>query len=110
MDGSLGPLAETVESAAHSLRALDGGIGHVQRLRVEPLLNMADAADLLEILIGEDGLAHLEPLLARRALQVEDVRSRPDEGDEAHHELLANRVDRRVRDLREVLLEIGVEK
>ena len=29
---------------------------------------------------------------------------------EAHHELLADRVDRRVRDLREVLLEVGVEQ
>ena len=71
---------------------------------------MADAADLLEILVGEDRLAHLEPLAAGGALEVEDVRPRPDERDEAHHELLADRVDRRVRDLGEVLLEVGVEE
>ena len=84
-----------------------GKIGDVERLGVEGVLAKADAADLLEILIGEDRLAHLEALLARSALEVEQVRPRPDEGHEAHHELLADRVDRRVRDLGEVLLEIG---
>ena len=48
--------------------------------------------------------------MARRALEVEQVRPRPDERDEAHHQLLADRVDRRVRHLGEVLLEIGVEQ
>jgi hypothetical protein len=45
-----------------------------------------------------------------RALVIENVRPRPDEGHEAHHELFADRIDRRVRDLGEVLLEIGVEQ
>ena len=71
---------------------------------------MADAADLLEVLVGEDRLAHFQALAARRAFEVEDVRPRADERHEAHHELFADRVDRRVRDLREVLLEIGVEQ
>ncbi len=44
------------------------------------------------------------------ALEVEQVRPRPDERHEAHDELLADRIDRRVRHLREVLLEIGVEQ
>jgi hypothetical protein len=35
---------------------------------------------------------------------------RPDEGHERHNQLLADRVDRRVRHLREVLLEIGVQQ
>ena len=42
--------------------------------------------------------------------EVEQVRPRPDERDEAHHQLLADRIDRRVGHLREVLLEIGVEQ
>ena len=85
-------------------------IGDVERLGVERVLEMADAADLLEVLVGEDRLAHFEPLAARVAFEVEQVRPRPDERDEAHHQLLADRVDRRVGDLREVLLEIGVEQ
>ena len=44
------------------------------------------------------------------AFEVEQVRPRPDERDEAHHQLLADRVDRRVRHLREVLLEVGVQQ
>ena len=71
---------------------------------------MADAADLLEVLVGQDRLAHLEPLAARVAFEVEQVRPRPDERDEAHDEFLADRIDRRVGHLREVLLEIGVEQ
>ena len=60
--------------------------------------------------IGQDRLAHFQPLAPRRADEVEDVRPRPDEGDQAHHQFLADRVDRRVGDLGEILLEIGVEQ
>ncbi len=71
---------------------------------------MADRADLLEIAIGQDRLAHLEALLAGGTFHIEQVRPRPDERDEAHHGLLADRIDRRVRHLREILLEVGVER
>ena len=50
---------------------------------------------------------HFEPLLLRRALKVEQVRPRSDDRHQAHHQFLADRVDRRVGHLREVLLEIG---
>ena len=110
MHGGLGALAQTLQGALHALGALLGGVGGVQRLGVEGVFLEADAADFLEVLVGEDRLAHLEPLLARGALEIEQVRPRPDEGDEAHDQLLADRVDRRVRHLREVLLEIGVEQ
>ena len=86
-----------------------GSIGDVERLGVEAVLGVADRADLLQIAIGQDRLAHFQPLLPGRADEVEDVRPGTDEGDQAHHQLLADRIDRRVGDLREVLLEIGVE-
>ena len=38
---------------------------------------------------------------------IEQVRPRSDDRDETHHQLLANGVDRRVGDLRKVLLEVG---
>ena len=110
MDRAFRALAEAAQSLLHAGRAVLGVIGDVERLRVERILEMADAADLLQILVGEDRLAHFEPLAARGPFEVEDVRPRSDEGHEAHHELLADRVDRRVRDLREVLLEVGVEQ
>ncbi len=49
-------------------------------------------------------------LVADDALQVEQVRPRSDDRDEAHDELFADRIDRRVGDLREVLLEIGEQR
>ena len=106
----LGVLAQARERVLHAGRALLGRIGDVERARVELLLDMADRADLLQILVGEDRLAHFEPLLLGEAFGVEQVRPRSDEGHERHHQLLADRVDRRVGHLREVLLEIGVEQ
>ena len=74
------------------------------------VLDLADGADALQVLVGQDRLVDLEPLVPRGALQVEDVRPRPDERHEAHDEFLADTIDRRVRHLREVLLEIGVQQ
>ena len=53
---------------------------------------------------------HFEPLGLRHALEIEQVRPRPDDRDEAHDQFLADRVDRRVGHLREVLLEIGEQQ
>ena len=109
-DRRLGAVAEPVERRRHAGRTLFRLVGDVERLGVETVLDMADRADLLEIAIGQDRLAHLEPLQPGIADQVEDVRPRSDERHQAHHQLLADRIDRRVGDLREVLLEIGVEQ
>ncbi len=40
----------------------------------------------------------------------EQVALRPDRGADRHHDVLADRVDRRVRDLREELLEVGEQR
>ena len=50
----------------HAARAVLDVIGDVERLGVERILEMADAADLLEILVGEDRLAHFEALALAR--------------------------------------------
>ena len=44
------------------------------------------------------------------AFEVEQVRPRPDDRDEAHDDLFADRIDRRVRHLGEVLLEVGEQQ
>ena len=111
VDGLLGRGAQHVERRAHALGAAVGRIGDVERLGLERVaVHVADGADLLQVLIGEDRLAHLEPLAPALADGVEQVGARADEGDQAHHQLLADRIDRRVGDLGEVLLEIGVEQ
>ncbi len=71
---------------------------------------MTDGADFLEIAIGQDWLTHFQTLAARGANQIEDVRARTDERDKAHHKLFADRINRWVRDLCKVLLEIGVKQ
>ena len=109
-DRRLGTITEPVDRAVHACSTFRGGIGDVDRLGVETVLGVADGTDLLQIAIGEDGLAHFEALAPRIADEVENVRPRPDKGDQAHHQLLADRVDRRVGDLGEVLLEVGVEQ
>ncbi len=109
--GALGALAQPVDRHLHAFAAALACKGDVERLRLEMVVgDVADQADLLQVLIGEDRLAHFQALPLRGALQVEEVRPRSDEGDEAHHRLFADRVDRRVGDLREVLLEIVVEQ
>ncbi len=49
-------------------------------------------------------------LVRGHALQVEQVRPRADDRDQAHHEFFADRIDRRIGDLREVLLEVGEQR
>ena len=64
-DRRLGALAQPLDRRRHAGRALVGRIGDVDRLGVETVLGVADRADLLQIAIGQDRLAHFEPLAAR---------------------------------------------
>ena len=91
--------------------AVIGAIGDVERDGAELIVgDVADAADALQVLVGEDRMRRLEPLLLRGAFEVEQVRPRADKGHERHDQLLADRVDRRVGHLGEVLLEISVQQ
>ena len=58
---------------------------------------------------GEDRLLRFEPHRRLGLVDAEQVRPRTDERHERHHELLADRIDRRIRHLREQLLEVVVE-
>ena len=109
-DRGFGALVQPGQRLAHPGRTLGDGVGEIERLGVETFLVMTDGSNLLEIGVGEDRLANFETLAARRALMIEQVRTRADEADEAHHEFLADRVDRRVRDLSEILLEVSVKQ
>ncbi len=69
-----------------------------------------DRTHLRHVLEVEHGLAHLEAHRRVDVVDVEQVGLRPDEAHQRHHHLFADRVDRRVRDLREQLLEVAVER
>ena len=107
----LGLRAERVERRLHAGRAVLGRARGVERQRLELLIaDLGDRADFLQVRVGEDRLAHFQPLGVRQAFEIEQVRPRADDRNEAHDELLADRIDRRVRHLREILLEIGEQQ
>ena len=83
----------------------------VERARLEVVVgDVGDRTDLFQVRVGQDRLAHFEALGLGQAFDVEQVRARTDDGDEAHHQFFADRIDRRVRHLREVLLEVGEQR
>ena len=109
--GGLGADAERVERLLQAGGAVLGRPGAVEGARFEmAVADLGDGADLFEIRVREDRLARLQALEPRRAFEIEQVRPGPDDRDQAHDQLLADRIDRRVGDLGEVLLEISEEQ
>jgi hypothetical protein len=105
---------EARERGFHAVRAPFRGIADVELERPERAAReQLDVPDLLHVVRREDGLlrfeAHRRLGDVRFVVDREEIRPRPDERHERHHELLADRIDRRVRDLREELLEVVVE-
>ncbi len=98
-----------VERRFHSLRARFRRIADVEGIRLEIGIDVRDLADFFHILVGQNRLMDFKALSRRVAFEVEQVGARADDRDEAHHQFLADRIDRRVGDLREVLLEISVQ-
>ena len=62
-----------------------------------------------QLLVVHDGRLHLD-LVARLGPRLQEIRLGPDRGAHRRHQLLANRVERRVRDLREQLREVVVQQ
>ncbi len=109
--GRLRADAQRVECILQTGGAVLGRPGRVEGARFEvAVTNLRDGADLLEIRIRENWLAHLEALETRGALEIEQVRPRADDRDEAHDQFLTDRVDRGIGHLRKVLLEIGEQQ
>ncbi len=102
--------AEPLQRRLERLAAATCRPGCVERGGAEGAVHrIVDRPDLLEILVGEDRLRDFQPLEGA-GMMTEQVGARPDHGDERHHHGFADRIDRRVGDLREVLLEIIVEQ
>ena len=100
-----------MEDLLRAGRALPGGIGHVQHQGAEVAAGqLVDVDELGEIPAGQHRMVHFEAQHRVGIVDAEQVRLRSDEGRQGHDDLLADRIDRRVRHLREILLEIGVEQ
>ena len=104
-----GLAAQPLERRRHAVGALRRRPGGVERIGAECWDQCLDRVDLLQIAVGQDRLRHFEPVM-RAGFVAQQVRPRPDHRDQRHHQLLADRVDRRIGDLREVLLEVIVEQ
>ena len=74
------------------------------------IFNVGNAADFFQILIRQNRLCHFQTFDARCTFKIEQIGPRADKGDQRHNQLLANRVNRRIGDLREKLFEIGVKR
>ena len=102
--------AHFLERHGEALGAGRGIPGDVDRGGAEGAVQRGfDRADLRQTFVREDRLAHFEPLVRAR-IAAEQIGPRADHRQQAHHQFLADRVDRRIGDLREVLLEIVVQQ
>ncbi len=110
----LGLGGERRERRFHAVRAPRRGIADVELVGLEGAAGEErNVADLLHRVAGEDRLrrfeTHRQVGRVRRYVDGKEIRPRSDERDERHHELFADRIDRRIRHLGEELLEITVE-
>mmetsp|Transcript_20954 Transcript_20954/g.80705 ORF Transcript_20954/g.80705 Transcript_20954/m.80705 type:complete len:801 (-) Transcript_20954:283-2685(-) len=86
-------------------------VGDVQLLGLElAVRGPLDATQPRHVVEVEDGLADLQPHRRVDRVDVQQVGLGADEAVQRHHDVFADRVDRRVRDLREQLLEVVVER
>ena len=99
-------VAEAIQRGDHSLRTLRHGEERAQRAALERL---GSGPQPVQIRVRQDGLVQADsPGVLRRLRQ--QVRTGPEVRNERHHQLLADRIDRRVGDLGEELLEVVVEE
>jgi hypothetical protein len=97
-----------IQRRRHALGTLGGRVDHVQRLGAEGAAGVVlDVADALQVLVGQHRLVDLQTPVLAGLVETEQVRPRADQRHQRHDQLLADRVDGRVGDLGEVLLEVG---
>ena len=98
-----GLAAEIVHRRAQPFRAFGDAEQHLQRLALE--IGVVNLADLLQIGVRQDRLLHPDAPAGLRMF-IHQIGLGPDAGRERHHEFFADRIDRRIRDLRKQLLEV----
>ena len=102
----VGLTTEALEGSIEPRRALGHRPRRIQRVCLED--RGVHLAQLLELGVEQDRRGERQLARMLRRLR-EEVLLRPDARREAHHDRLANRVDRWIRDLGEELLEVRVE-
>ena len=107
----LGLRGERGEARLDRVLAPRHRIGDIELAGPELAAGVAlDVADLLHLVEVEHRLDTSRRSGGFELVDAEQVRLRTDERDQRHHQVLADRVDRRVGHLREELLEVVVER
>ncbi len=94
------PAADALGAGGHRPRDVD---------RVGPEDAPIDLAQRLELVVAQDRVLQRQLVGVLRRL-VEQVALAADRRRQRHHDVLADRIDRRVRDLREQLLEVAEQR
>ena len=109
-DAGLGIAAQGLDGLFHAFGARGGRPGDVERDRTEARTrHLFNAADLFQVLVGQDGLLDFKPLALGAVMHGQQVGARADQADQAHDRFLADRIDRRIGHLGEALLEVVEE-
>ena len=95
--------AELIHGDAEAVRSVCDPEQHAERFALE--MRVRDLADFFQVSIRENRLLHFDAAAGFGGL-LHHVRLRPDVRDQRHHELLADRINRGIRHLREELLEV----
>ena len=102
--------AHFLERHFQAIGACLGIPSHVNRRRAECAVQRCfDRADFCQILIGEDRLLHFQTFVRARRM-AQQIGARANHRKQAHHQLFADRINRRIGHLGKVLLEIVIKQ
>ena len=111
LDGIHSLSAQRRQFRFHALMAPGQWISDVQRVRTELAVGVAlDVAQLGHVGKVEHRLRHFQAHRRVDLVDVQQVGLGTYKGHQAHHDRFADRIDRRVGDLREQLLEVVVQR
>ena len=109
--GLVGCGAQGLHRLRATRRTLCRRIGDIQHQRaIASLRELVDVAQLRDVVVRQHRLVHFQAQRRIGFLDAEQVGFRADERSQRHHDLFADRIDRRVGHLREQLLEVIVER
>ena len=105
-----GPFAELHQGCLHTLCTLMCRVANAQLTGSEGIVDVVlNAADTLQVHVGEDRVGDLEPFVGTAGIEIEQVGAGPDQRHHRHHRLFSDRIDGRIRDLGEPLLEVVIQ-
>ena len=86
-----GLVAEHLERRRHAYGAVRHRVADIQGIGAEGDIHQVfDMADLFQVDVGKDRLAHLHALVVATGLEIKEIGPRPDQRHQRHHRFLAD--------------------